>query len=328
VPPSLTAENLHDPLLPYVTTDIATLTTEQTIAEAQATLRLRTADRIGYFYVVDGQRRLVGIAGARDLLMAEPGARVADVMKTDVVAIPSWATVLVACEYFINRRLLAFPVVDEAGRLAGTVDVELFTDEMIRISRQSFDDIFQLIGIHASYDRNAWGSFLDRFPWLLCNIAGGLIAAALTNHFGWLFEIALLLAAFIPVVLALSESISIQSVTLTIQSLHSGRFNKQLFLHSVRREAATALLLGLACGGVLAAVAWGWKGDAPVAVAIGGAVSAAMVTSALFGVVLPHALHALRANPRIAAGPIVLASADTATLLFYFWLAASLVERS
>lgn len=43
-----------------------------------------------------------------------------------------------------------------------------------------------------------------------------------------------------------------------------------------------------------------------------------MVTACLLGVLLPTAVRALRGDPRIAAGPVVLATADLATLLFYF----------
>jgi magnesium transporter len=39
----------------------------------------------------------------------------------------------------------------------------------------------------------------------------------------------------------------------------------------------------------------------------------------------PTALHALKADPRIAAGPVVLASADVVTLLFYFGLGTYLL---
>jgi magnesium transporter len=37
---------------------------------------------------------------------------------------------------------------------------------------------------------------------------------------------------------------------------------------------------------------------------------------------VPALLHALRLDPKIAAGPITLAITDLATLLFYFSLAA------
>ena len=54
---------------------------------------------------------------------------------------------------------------------------------------------------------------------------------------------------------------------------------------------------------------------------LGSAIAAAMLTACMFGVVLPTALRLIKADPNIAAGPIVLALTDLATLLFYFNLA-------
>ena len=54
---------------------------------------------------------------ARRLLTAAPEQTVRDIMVDNVVAIPDWATVLIASEYFATRRLLAFPVVNAAGQL-------------------------------------------------------------------------------------------------------------------------------------------------------------------------------------------------------------------
>ncbi len=158
----------------------------------------------------------------RRLLTTTPEARIDSIMIDDVEAIPSWATVLVAAEYFVNRRFLAFPVVEPGGRLVGVVDVSLFTDDVLTLARQSFDGIFQLIGVHATEGRTAWTSFLDRLPWLLCNVAGGLMCAVLASYYEGLLEHLVVLALFIPVVLTLAEAVSIQSLTLTLQNLSDG----------------------------------------------------------------------------------------------------------
>jgi magnesium transporter len=51
-----------------------------------------------------------------------------------------------------------------------------------------------------------------------------------------------------------------------------------------------------------------------------------MVLACLLGVGVPALLRALKADPRIAAGPVVLASADVITLLLYFGLGARLLK--
>lgn len=324
---AISTEQLHDPILDYVRPADLTLRPDDTISVALERARaLPGTNVVLYCYVVDDENRLAGVVPIRRLLTNPPDAKIADIMIHDVVAIPSWATVLVAAEYFVNRRLLAFPVVKDDGTLLGIVDVSLFTDDVLALAHESFDGIFQIIGVHATEGRTPWSSFKDRFPWLLSNITGGLLCAMLASRFESLLDVAVVLALFIPVVLALAESVSIQSVTLTLQNLHTGKFAWSPFGRAVVKEFATAALLGLGCGTLVAAAAWVWKGGGLVAAVLGSAIGASMITASLLGLVLPTALHASRADPKIAAGPIVLALTDLATLLFYFTVAGALLR--
>ena len=236
-----------------------------------------------------------------------------------MVAIPDWATVLIASEYFATRRLLAFPVVDGGGRLLGVVDVSLFTNEVIDLARRTYDDIFQLIGVHGTAQRSPWSAFKDRFPWLLTNVAGGLIAAFIASRFEHLLAEVVVLALFIPIVLALGESVSMQAVTLTMQSLTDGPFVLKRLIGALWKElqdrdaARPRLRRGGGQRGVaLARRAHRWPAPSSAAIA------ASMIVACLLGVAFPALLHAAKADPKIAAGPVVLALADVATLLFYF----------
>jgi magnesium transporter len=324
--PPLSPANLHDPILPLVRPVPVTLTIGQTIGEALGIVRTSlSAANIHYFYVVDDQRRLLGVVPARHLLAADPPQRVEEVMLTDVVAIPSWATVLVASEYFASRRLLAFPVIHDNGELVGVVDVSLFTNEVIDLARRTYDDIFQLLGVHATAMRTPWSAFVDRFPWLLSNIAGGLLCAVIAAQFEELLEHIVVLALFIPIVLALAESVSMQSATLTLQTLSDESVRPVRILHALWKEARTALLLGLSCGAVVFAVVFAWRRDPSGAAVIGGAIAASMVAACLYGVLLPTLLRAFKADPRIASGPLVLASADVTTLVVYLGLGARIL---
>lgn len=322
----ITPSQLHDPILAFVQPAGLTLSPDDSIATALERARLLPATQIIlYCYVVDQEERLVGVVPIRRLLTTAPEARIDSIMIHDVEAIPSWATVLVAAEYFVNRRFLAFPVVEPGGRLVGVVDVSLFTDDVLVLARQSFDGIFQIIGVHATEGRTAWTSFLDRFPWLLCNVFGGLLCALLASRYEGLLDHLVVLALFIPVVLTLAESVSIQSVTLTLQNLSDGPINWRVVARGFGKEFVTALMLGLGCGSLVGLSAFAWKGPVGVGLVLTLAITVAMITACLLGVLMPTALRALKADPKIAAGPIVLALTDVATLLFYFNLAGMLL---
>ena len=216
-------------------------------------------------------------------------------------------------------------MIHDNGELVGVVDVSLFTPEVIDLARRTYDDIFQLLGVHATALRTPWTSFADRFPWLLSNIAGGPASARSSPPSSRsLLDHIVILALFIPIVLALSESVSMQSATLTLQTLSDDSMKPRRIVSALWKEARTAALLGVAVASVVAAAVVAWRHDVLGAAVIGGAIGASIVTACLYGVLLPTVLRAFHADPRIAAGPLVLASADVTTLLFYLGLGAAL----
>jgi magnesium transporter len=317
-------------VLPHLRRDFVALRADQTVAETLEHLRKQNlGERVVYFYVVDSDNKLVGVLPTRRLLMSPADARIQSIMQPRVISLPQSATLLLACEFFVLHRLLAFPVVDDEGRLLGIVDINLFTDEVFDLSeRQASDDVFQLIGVRLAQSRSpsAWAGFRRRFPWLLCNVVGGLICALLAGRHEAFLNSVIILALFIPVVLALAESVSMQSMTLTLQAMHHRRIDWPFLARTAAVEALTATLLGAAAGSLVGLAALVWRSAGVVAAAIGVTILLSIITACLLGVALPVAVRAVRADPKIASGPIVLALSDVATLLVYFTLAARMLR--
>jgi magnesium transporter len=324
------ARNLQELITQHLRRDFNMLLSRQTVAEALTTIRERQLPgRIVYFYVLDDSGRLAGVVPTRRLLLSPLDKRVGDIMDQKVIAIPHTATVLDACEFFTMHRLLAFPVVDESRHMIGVVDVELYTEELEDIDRsQQSNDLFQLIGVQLAQAQQAshYQVFRNRFPWLLCNVAAGTMAAFLAGLFEGELQRAVALALFIPVVLALAESVTVQSISLALQSLHGERPSlKSLFL-KLRRESVNGLLLGTAVAAVVGLVSILWLGQFRVTLCIVFAITGGVLASAIVGTAMPHLVRLLQRDPRVAAGPIALAMADLITLWLYLncarWLLA------
>lgn len=322
----LTPIGLNTPLSDKIQADFITLSPGQTIEQALDSVRSQPhKQRIIYFYVVDGENRLVGVVPTRRLLMSPLATLIREIMIDKVISIPDTMTVGDACEFFVMHQLLAFPVVDAENRLKGVVDVNLFTDNMFDTEKfTGHQDVFQVIGMHLTPGGAATplAAFKDRFPWLLCNIGGGILCAILSSFYENLLNQVIVLALFIPVVLALAESVSMQAMTLTLQALRQNRKIAPM----LPREFFTAGLLGFGCGGLVGLISLVWKHEPGVSFAIGASITLSVVTACLLGVLLPVMVKKLRGDPRVAAGPVVLATADLATLLFYFNLAGLLAR--
>ncbi len=305
--------------------DFSRIHVNQTVGEALEAIRRQPPEgRVIYFYVVDEEDRLHGVVPTRRLLLNPLDKKVADIMVREVVTISCQATVLEACEFFTLHRLLAFPIVDEDRRILGVVDVELYTTELSDLDRsERSDDLFQLIGVHLTEAQQSSPllAFRSRFPWLLCNIGGGILAAFLAGVFEGQLQRAVALALFIPVVLALAESVSIQSVSLALQLLHGQHPTWASIGKRLQAEVLLGSLLGGASGLLVAVVALVWLGQGVVVLCILGGIIGGVTGAAVIGVALPNLLHRLKLDPQVAAGPIALAASDMLTLLIYFNLA-------
>lgn len=321
---------LNDPVMQHMVSAAPLLQVDWTVGEALESIRAcRESGRILYFYAIDPERRLRGVVAARKLLRSPLSERIRAIMSTHAVAIDSKATVLEACEFFAMHKFLAFPVVDSDRKIVGAVDVDLYTDELREIDRrQDGEDLFQLIGVHLAdaAQGDARRAFLGRFPWLLCNLLGGMLSALIADAYQDVSTLAAV-APFIALVTALAESVSIQSVSLALQALHAQPPRWSGFLRSVGREFLVGAFLGGACGAIVGLVAWLWKGSFLVGASLALGIFGGVVASAGAGLSIPFILRLCRRDPQLASGPIALAIADVITLLFYFnlgrWLLGS-----
>jgi magnesium transporter len=322
-------DHLHLPVMDVARRDFTKLLPGFTAQEALDHIRREgVGEKIVYFYVVDEDDRLKGVLPTRRLLAAPLHQRISELMISKLIVIPQTATVMDACDLFILHKFLAFPVVDEKRRIVGVVDVGVFTEEVFDVARrEQWDEVFEAIGFRVSQVRDAspLRAFRFRFPWLIATIASGTLCALLASAFEMTLAKSLVLAFFLTLVLGLGESVSIQAMTITIQALRSAQPTFGWYLRTLRREASTAILLGAGCGTIVGLIVWLWRGAGTAAISIGSSILLTLIASCVFGLSIPTLLHALKLDPKIAAGPMTLALSDIFTLLFYFSLAAFLL---
>src|SRR5213595_1630664 len=327
--------DFNAPVVEYPRKDFPLLDGEMTVGEALERIRREgVGERVIYFYAVDERKRLVGVVPTRRLLTAPLETPLRGVMVPRVVAIPATATVLEACEFFVLYKFLAFPVVDEQRRVIGIIDANLFAEEILeagdsedrhRSAAPVSAEFFEALGFHIEQLRGAspWRVFRFRFPWLLVTVTGGTLSAILAGFFQATLARSLVLAFFLTMVLALNESVSMQSMSVTIHALRSVSVTTRWLAAAFRREVATALLLGVACGVVVSAIVLTWRSDLRAAFVVGGSITLSLVSACALGVGVPSFLHRFKLDPKIAAGPVTLALADLIALVIYFtsgWL--------
>ena len=327
--------DFNAPVADHARKDFPLLDADMAVGEALERIRREgVGERVIYFYAVDEQKRLVGVVPTRRLLTAPPETPLRAVMVSRVVAVPATASVLEACEFFVLYKFLAFPVIDEQRRVVGVIDANLFAEEILEAGESEDQhrpaapvgpEFFEALGFRIEQIRGAspWRVFRFRFPWLLVTVTGGTLSAILAHFFEATLARSLVLAFFLTMVLALNESVSMQSMSVTIHALRSISVTSGWLASAFRREVATALLLGIACGLVVSAIVWVWGNDVLGAFVIGGSIALSLITACALGLGVPSLLHRFKLDLKIAAGPVTLALADFIALVIYFtsaWL--------
>ena len=329
--------NFDTPVVDHARKDFPLLRADMTVGEALERIRREgVGERVIYFYAIDEQERLVGVVPTRRLLTASLETPLREIMVPRVVAVPATATILDACEFFVLYKFLAFPIVDERRRVVGIIDANLFAEEILEAG-ESEDrsrsrgtglvgpEFFEALGFHIEQIRGAspWRIFRFRFPWLLVTVTGGTLSAILAGFFEATLARSIVLAFFLTMVLALNESVSMQSMSVTIHALRSVSVTTHWLATAFRREVSTAILLGIGCGCVVSAIVWFWRNDFAGAFVIGASIALSLVTACALGLAVPSLLHQLKLDLKIAAGPVTLALADFVALVIYFtsaWL--------
>ncbi len=323
----LSTHELEKPVREFIDKFDFVFTLDQTIAEMLANLQTVQRDKqVEYFYITDNDNVLQGIVSTRSLLYNPPETKLIDLIDPDIIKIDENSPLEHALQILTQQQILALPVIDSGNHFLGIIEVLPHETDLLKTKRLHFknikQDVFQFIGfsIEQSKLASTWNEFRYRMPWLLCNLVGGLICAVIGEVFQQTLKTYVILALFIPLVLTLSESISIQSMTLSLRFLH---FKKVMWRQVGRRmfvEAKASLALGVASALLISIFYFAWSVQIPPVIAIAASMVIAMICSAIFGGLFPIILHALKLDPKVAAGPVVLMMADVVTVSIYYSL--------
>ena len=236
-----------------MTTDVAALPVGMSSGDAIAALR-DLHDELGsnlrYLYVIDDERRLLGLVPFRTLVFALPGTGLSDLMETSVVSVRTDTDREDVAEEIQRYNLIAIPVVDAKGVLVGMVKV---SEAIEAILAEVGEDIAVMVG--AGEEETVFTpvrrSVRRRLPWIFFNLVVGVSLAALISRFESTLTTYAVLAAYMPIVALLAGNSGAQSLAVIIRSMAVGDLPRGRAGRAIRREVA----VGIVDGTVMAATA-------------------------------------------------------------------------
>ncbi len=311
----------------YMTTDYAELRPDIDVRGAMEQLRLQafTKETIYYAYVVDQDRRLIGIVSLRDLIMARPESLVRDVMYTNVISMRVDDDIEEVAKEMVHYDFLAMPIVDAEGRLVGIITYDDIFDV---INEEATEDMYHLANLDTEEKISSPlpHSVKLRVPWLLVNLCTATIASFTVTCFSDTIAHYVVLASLMPIVAGLGGNAGTQSLTVVVRGLALGEIDIHGNWQVLRKEVGVGLCSGAICGLVVAGVLYFWHHNPWLSLVTWAAMILNMIVAALMGALVPITLRRLNLDPALGSSIFVTAATDTGGYFILFGLSTLLMS--
>jgi magnesium transporter len=300
------------------------LHSDMTVAQALERVRQLAINRETVYecYVMDRRRYLIGAASLRDLVIADPDARVSDIMKPDPPFVFTHTDREEVARELREHDLVAIPVVDAEQRLVGIITHDDVADI---IEEEATEDIYRF-GAVSGTERGYFASRIfdvvrRRGVWLLLLIVVNTVTGAIIARQEELLSEVLILAAFIPLLIDTGGNVGAQSATVVIRGLATGEVKPRRALAVILREAGIGAILGIILGLVALGWAYALGRDLQVAVVVGTTLVAISVMATLAGGALPFVFRLLKFDPALVSAPFITTIMDIFGVALYFGIA-------
>lgn len=300
-----------------------------TIAEATEEMR-RNAEIVEDIYalfVVDTENKLVGTVSLKNLLLTSADTRVGDIMDTDLISVQPEIDQEEVGRIMQRYDMVTLPVVGPDGRMLGRITV----DDIMDVMREEAEEDIQLMSGMSGTEEPTDSVFRiskGRLPWLLAGMFGAGLSGLVIGRFEGALEQAVVLASFIPIMMATAGNAGIQSSAIVVQGLASGDVWSTDIVHRLMKELGVGLLDGVMLGFVLGAAVLLLPIEGPnivrLALTAGLSMLTVIILSTLIGTLVPMLLHHFKIDPATAMGPFITTSNDILGLTIYFLLATAI----
>lgn len=304
-----------------------------TVQEVLQTIRRwgTNSETVDVIYVINGRGELIDDIRIRDFILAEPDAKVSDLIDERFISLNVNDDQEVASEVFKMNNRVALPVTDDKNILLGIVTI----DDMLWVAQEEYTEDIQKIGGTQALD----APYLDisipklikkRAGWLVILFLSEMLTATAMQFFQAEIEAATVLALFIPLIMSSGGNSGSQASTLIIQAMALGEVTLTDWWRVMRREIISGFILGVILGsiGYFRIVLWQnmhifdygiyWN---LVAATIFFSLIGIVLWGSLMGSMLPLILKRLRLDPAASSAPFVATLVDVTGIVIYFSVA-------
>jgi magnesium transporter len=307
-----------------MTSSYIALQRRMTAAEAIAAIRAWRPDEetIYYLFVTDRLKRLVGLVNLRQLIVADPDTRVAQIMDPDVVYVTAETDQEECAELMQRYDLLALPVVGENMVLLGVITIEDLVDVM---QDEASEDIQRLGGAEpldrAYLDTSIWNITRKRIGWLLMLFLTATLTGWVMDAFQRELQAVVTLSIFIPLLIGTGGNAGSQTTATIIRAMAVGDIDWHDVWSVWLHEMAIGLTLGLGMALAAYLLALVWTSDPHLALTVSLSILGIVLWATGAGSILPLLAARFKVDPTVVSGPVMSTLVDATGLFIYFTIA-------
>ena len=316
-----------------MTTEFVDLKETMTVADALKRIRRTGPDKetINVSYVIDDERRLIGLLTIRTLLLAEEDDVIGDIMERNFIAVQTLDDQETTARALSKYDFLALPVVDTENRLVGIVTVD---DAMDVLQEEVTEDIEKMAAILPGdkpyLKTGVFETWKARTPWLMLLMLSATFTGIILTHFETSLMACAILTSFIPMLSGTGGNSGTQASTAVIRALSLGEVRFSDLLQVVWKELRVALCCGICLAAanfvkMLLIDRWLLRNPTvtpPVALVVCATLICTVVCAKLVGCSLPLLAKKLGFDPAVMASPFITTIVDALSLLIYFQVAS------
>lgn len=283
------------------------------------------AETINYLYVIDQNRKLVGVVSYRDLLIAELQEKIRDIMYERVIYCLEDTDQEEVARLIERYDFLAIPVVDKEHILIGIITVDDIIDVVIREANEDIEKL-SASGKSIDFETKSFVAAYRRLPWLVLLLFIGLISGSIISSYEETLEKVVALAFFMPMISGMTGNTGTQSLAVVVRGLVSNDIDKRVITKLVMRELCVGVIIGVTCGILISIIALIWQGNFILGLVVGSSLLLTLIIGTLAGTVIPLILYRLNVDPAIASGPLITTLNDIFSLITYFGIATMFIN--
>ncbi|TSB45510.1 magnesium transporter [Alkalicoccobacillus porphyridii] len=284
------------------------------------------SENIYYLYVINAEKKLVGVVSYRDLLVADINEIIEDIMFTRTVAVKVTDDQEQVAQIIERYDFIAVPVVDDEDTLLGIITVD---DAMDVVIREANEDIEKLSasGKDIDFNTKAVTASARRLPWLILLLFIGLISASIMSYFEATLDQVVALMFFMPMIAGMTGNTGTQSLAVVVRGLSQYTINKKVVASLIFREFRVSLIIGVTCSALITVISYFWVGDTTIGFVVGISLFSTLIIGTLAGTIIPLILHKFGIDPAVASGPLITTLNDIFSLLIYFGIATAFLSH-